>query len=322
MLSATPVKFKNRAGNFLFGILERPDGHDEENVAVVFLSPGTKMRVGPHRLYNKLSEKIVQQGYAVLRFDFTGLGDSEGEIDEPVLANVYNSIHDGRYINDTQDALDWLEREHGYTRFLLCGLCGGAITGLLAGTDDERVEGLLSLGLINVFEGGENNFSRYITDGELELLVPGYIERLKDPASWKRLLTFKSDIRAILKILMLPVKKRLRTAMDNTKSEDLPAELQHPVPDPNSNVNPKFAPAFFKMLKGNKRLLLVYSAQDRLVHEFQEKFEKKYQRYLDQFRDLYEVKIIDNANHILSDPRWEAEMHDHALDWLQRHFAT
>jgi len=38
----------------------------------------------------------------VLRFDFYGLGDSEGEIREPMLADLYGSIQMGRYVKDTR----------------------------------------------------------------------------------------------------------------------------------------------------------------------------------------------------------------------------
>ncbi len=37
----------------------------------------------------------------MLRFDFFGLGDSEGDLDETVLADVYNNIEVGRYVDDT-----------------------------------------------------------------------------------------------------------------------------------------------------------------------------------------------------------------------------
>ena len=52
------------------------------------LSPGIKMRVGPERLYRRMSEAFVAQGYSVFRFDYHGLGDSEGTLPETALASV------------------------------------------------------------------------------------------------------------------------------------------------------------------------------------------------------------------------------------------
>ncbi len=225
-MQVNPVVFANRNDQKLFGMLETPDPDRKKNIAILILSPGIKMRVGPHRLYNKLSAKMVEAGFTVLRYDFYGLGDSEGEIEERVLANVYNSIQNGRYIHDTLDAMDWMQKEYGFDQFILSGLCGGAITGLLAGYDDERVKGLLSLGLINVFEGGEDNFSRYITDGELESLKRGYLDKLTDLDSWKRLLSFRSDFRAIFKIFLLPFKKILSSIQSKSKNKEIRSWLK------------------------------------------------------------------------------------------------
>ncbi len=322
-MKTEPVVFKNRLGNRLFGILESPPNSEDrhQDIAILILSPGTKMRVGPHRMYRKLSQQLVNSGYTVLRFDFYGLGDSEGEIGERDMLNVYNSIQDGRYIHDTLDAMDWFQEQYGFSQFMLAGLCGGALTGLLSGCDDSRVKGLIALGLPSIFDGGEANFSRYVTDGQLELMIPGYLDRLKDPASWKRLLTLKSDFRVILKILLRPLKKRLQNIQQDNQKTDLPEELIKPIAKSGSNVNPKFAPAFFRMLLSQKHMLLIYSGQDRLVHEFNEKFASPYKAYLDRYKNFYDLIVIENANHILSDPDWESQMYRHSLEWIDRNFS-
>ena len=317
-MQTLPVKFENRDGYKLFGILEKPDKVDS-NITVLLLSPGIKMRVGPHRLYNKLSKKLVNLGINVFRFDFYGLGDSEGEIDESVLVNVYNSIQDGKFVNDTVDAMDWLEQKHDQKQFILGGLCGGAITGLLAGCDDNRVTGLLALGLINVFEGGEDNFSKFVTEGHLSSLKEGYIKKLTDLDSWKRLLSFKSDYRLILKILVKPFRKIFNSIKKSVERDDdsvltLPKELE------GSNVNPKFAPAFFKMLSNSKHMLLVFSGADRLLWEFEEKFESHYTKKLKPYKSQYEVLTIPQANHILGLKEWEDEMHNHVDNWISKYY--
>lgn len=317
-MQTTPVIFENRDGYKLFGVLEKPDTV-ESSVTVLLLSPGIKMRVGPHRLYNKLSKKLVDLGVNVFRFDFYGLGDSEGDIDESVLVNVYNSIQDGRFVNDTVDAIDWLEKEQAQSQFILGGLCGGAITGLLTGCDDDRVTGLLALGLINVFEGGEDNFSKFVTEGHLSSLKEGYIKKLTDFDSWKRLLSFKSDYRLILKILVKPFRKIVNSIKKSVEKDDtsvltIPKELE------GSNVNPKFAPAFFKMLTTSKKMLLIFSGADRLLWEFEEKFESHYTKKLKPYTSQYEVITIPQANHILGLKEWEDEMHAHVEIWMKQYY--
>ena len=78
----TPITFPNQDGLRLFGMLHQPAVPREGAETVLILSPGVKMRVAPHRLYNKLAERFVAMGYTVLRFDFHGLGDSEGTAPE------------------------------------------------------------------------------------------------------------------------------------------------------------------------------------------------------------------------------------------------
>ncbi|MCU7801822.1 MAG: hypothetical protein KZQ96_01390 [Candidatus Thiodiazotropha sp. (ex Lucinoma borealis)] len=317
-MKSTPIEFRNREGFKLFGILEEPI-KDRKDIAILLLSPGIKMRVGPHRLYNKLSRVLVECGFTVLRYDFYGLGDSEGVIPENVLVNVYNSIQNGRYVNDTIDAMDWMENEYDFSKFILGGLCGGAITGMLTGSNDNRVHGLIALGLINVFEGGESNFAKFVTEGQLDELKDGYLKKLTDIDSWIRILSFKSDYKTIFKIILKPFRVvTSKIKQISLKSQDsVEIEFIH---DQSSNTNPKFAPTFFSMLKQSKKMLLIYSGGDRLLWEFKEKFEEIYRSHLRAYDDLYEVITIPEANHILSLVEWEKTMHNNVRKWLMDNY--
>ncbi|MES9972623.1 MAG: alpha/beta fold hydrolase [Candidatus Thiodiazotropha sp.] len=314
---STPVTIKNRNGLKLYGILEQSES-PVKDTAILLLSPGIKMRVGPHRMYNKLSKVFVDKGFTVLRYDFYGLGDSEGALDQKVLVDVYNSIQNGRYIDDTIDAMDWLGTTYNFDKFVLGGLCGGAITGMLAGSTDERVKGLIALGLINVFEGGEDNFSKFVTEGQLEDLKKGYISKLTDIDSWKRIITLKSDFRTIFKILLKPIRvisNSIRESMSASSKKKI--EFVH---DETSNTNPRFAPTFFSMLQQSKKMLLVYSGGDRLLWEFKEKFENIYKSHLSEYSHIYELHTIPEANHILSLSEWEESMHKLVEEWLDKNF--
>lgn len=314
---STPVTIKNRNGLKLYGILEQPET-TVKDTAILLLSPGIKMRVGPHRMYNKLSKVLVDKGFTVLRYDFYGLGDSEGALDQKILVDVYNSIQNGRYIDDTIDAMDWLGATYNIDKFVLGGLCGGAITGMLAGSADERVKGLIALGLINVFEGGEDNFSKFVTEGQLEDLKKGYISKLTDIDSWKRIITLKSDFRTIFKILFKPIRVISNSIRENlTASSKNKIEFVH---DESINTNPRFAPTFFSMLQQSKKMLLVYSGGDRLLWEFKEKFENIYKSHLSDYSHIYELHTIPDANHILSLSEWEESMHKLVEEWLQKNF--
>ncbi|MES9835276.1 MAG: alpha/beta hydrolase [Candidatus Thiodiazotropha sp.] len=298
--------FKNRNGELLFVITHVPNQVEQKDAVILLLSPGVKMRVAPHRLYNKMADEFVNQGYVVARFDFSGLGDSEGEIEEDLLADFYNTVQFGRYVNDTVDAMDWAERKYKKNRFILAGLCGGAITGLLAGQVDERVEALLSLNIPVILDGSNQDKTKYLTEGQLDRLKKNYLKRLFDLKSWLRLLTFKSDYKLLFKSLIRKNKKR-----DSEKQQDNAVD---------SNINPLFEPAFMDWIDRSKKMLLIFSGSDRLTWEYNEKFATPNKDKLDAINGGFEVHVVDEANHIFSYKSWYEEMMKLSLQWLKNDY--
>ena len=169
-------------------------------VCVLLLSPGIKGRVGPHRLYLKIAERLTPLGFHVLRFDYHGLGDSEGELAERVLADMYNSIQAGRYVGDTIAAMDWMQETFGIRRFVGSGLCGGIDQRTPNGGVDSRIECLLGIGLPTVLEGGPENWARVLSQHQIVSMRNSYFSKLVDPKSLMRFLSGKSNYRTILKI--------------------------------------------------------------------------------------------------------------------------
>ena len=310
MPRSIPVTFTNRKGLKLFGILETPDSASVGDLAVLLLSPGVKMRVGPQGMYRSMAAEFLQLGLPVLRFDCYGLGDSEGTLSEELLRDVYNHIEVGRFVDDTVDAMDWMQREHGIRRFILSGLCGGAITGLLAGERDRRVVGLLGIGLTAVLASRAADASRYMTAGQLEDVRQMYARRLLSPQAWYRLLTFKADYRLIGRLV--------RGTFIRRPQGSAPTPAAAPPAD--DNANPRFPPAFFSMLSTKRPMLLVFGGSDRLQWEFEEKFVARHRDKLASLPPLWDVHIVPQANHVLSTGEWQREMLDVSRAWLQRHF--
>jgi hypothetical protein len=282
-------------------MLHEPENEVRRNVCVLLLSPGIKGRVGPHRLYLKLAAGFVSCGYHVLRFDFTGLGDADGDLAEGVLADVYNSIQSGRYVDDARAAMDWCERTNGISQFVASGLCGGSITGLLTAAVDARVRALLGLGIPVAFDGGPEDWQRHLTRGQLGRLRAGYLRRLSDPRAWLRFLSGRSSYGVMWRSLMIG-----RKAGPNRN--DGPA-----IPD---NTNPEFGPAFLSVLRSGRPIFLVFSGADRLEFEFREKFLEGHQRNVENLRSLWGLHTIPNANHVLSQPDWVEEMVSVSMRWL------
>src|SRR5262245_51019703 len=251
MADVDAVSFPNKAGQTLFGTLHGPAKPDPSRPVIVLLSPGVKMRVGPGRLYVPLTDMLCAEGFSVLRFDFYGLGDSEGELSEKLLPDVYNHIEVGRYVDDTLAAMHWLRATHGVKRFVLGGLCGGAITALLAADKDANVEGLLSLGMTVTLASNAAMPGKYMTSVQLDGRRKQYIAKLLSPKGWLRLLTFQSDYSVIWHSTLRGFRKKApaKPASATGAAGAPPAQAGPATPEQRGNANPMFPPAYFKFLE-------------------------------------------------------------------------
>lgn len=306
-----PVAFQNKRGHLLRGILHAPEPSTARGVCVLLLSPGVKGRVGPHRLYLKIAAGLVPLGFHVLRFDFYGLGDSEGELTELDLADVYNRVQGGRYVDDTLDALNWLQSTYGISRFVGSGLCGGSITALMAAESDRRIECILGIGLPTILEGGPENWARYVSSAQASALRVGYLRKLADPKSLLRFLTGKSSYSAIARVFRLLLSNE---AGGSTSRASEPSSA----PD---STNPRFASAFLAVLESNRPMVLIFSENDRLRLQFADHFERRHAVRIEPHRHMYEVHTIPRANHVLSDRDSVHELVRIASRWLTARYA-
>jgi dienelactone hydrolase len=120
----------------LVGILARPVAPaPSENAAILILNTGIIHRVGHHRMYVTISRALAELGHTVLRFDFSGIGDSDPRNDN--LSPLESCLA------DIKEAMDWLEGNRHITRVILVGLCSGADHAVLYGHTDKRVCGLV-----------------------------------------------------------------------------------------------------------------------------------------------------------------------------------
>ncbi|MBT2970603.1 MAG: hypothetical protein KME56_12890 [Candidatus Thiodiazotropha sp. (ex Ctena orbiculata)] len=119
-------------------------------------------------------------------------------------------------------------------------------------------------------------------------------------------MTFKSDYKLLLKSLIRKNKKS-----DNDKQQDNSAD---------SNLNPLFEPAFMYWIEKSKNMLLIFSGSDRLTWEYNEKFAIPNQDKLAAINGRFEVRVVDEANHIFSYKSWYEEMMKLSLQWLKNDY--
>jgi exosortase A-associated hydrolase 1 len=121
------------AGTRLWGVLTRPpQGVAPAPQAVLIAVGGPQYRVGSHRQFVQLARALARQGFASLRFDFRGMGDSDGE--QRPFERVADDLHAG--IAALAAACPQSPR------IVVWGLCDAASAALMFAGADARVAGL------------------------------------------------------------------------------------------------------------------------------------------------------------------------------------
>jgi len=131
MYNETPFFF-NDSQNRLFGILHKPVA-DDYNFGFVFCNPIVEEKLWAHRVYVNFARKLSGMGYTVLRFDYYGHGDSEGDYCDSTLATMKADI---------KSALEELRRLKNVQE---TGLLGLRMGGTLAALVSEEVDNLSKL---------------------------------------------------------------------------------------------------------------------------------------------------------------------------------
>ncbi|MBV2127716.1 hydrolase 1, exosortase A system-associated [Arsukibacterium indicum] len=141
----------------------------EANTAVLILVGGPQYRVGSHRQFVKLSRALTNAGISNLRLDFSGMGDSDGEL-QPFYRNC-------QAIKLAIDEL--LKQNTAIRQVVIWGLCDAASAALLYcyRRADSRVAGLV---LLNPWVRQQHSHAQV-------MLKHYYWQRLTSKAFWQKL---------------------------------------------------------------------------------------------------------------------------------------
>ena len=195
---AEPIRV-DCAWETLFAILARPQQATELGVVVVVGGPQT--RVGSHRQFVLLSRTLAAGGYATLRFDHRGMGDSTGE------QRDFEAI--GADIGAAIDALQ--STCPAVKAILLWGLCDAAAASLLY-WDESRDQRIVGLCLLNPWVRSETTLAR-------AQVKHYYGQRLMQKEFWVKVLRGQLNVaRAVVGLLG---KLKLAAANVGSGGEDL-----------------------------------------------------------------------------------------------------
>ncbi len=118
----------------LTGILSEPGQQRVGAPAVLLWNVGFHHRIGPFRIFVDLARRAAQLGLPALRFDVSGLGDSE------VRKDALGDLE--RAAADVREAMDYLTERSGIDRFVLVGFCSSVDAAHTVAVSDPRVVGV------------------------------------------------------------------------------------------------------------------------------------------------------------------------------------
>ena len=147
---------------------------------LVMVTGGTQTRIGSHRMYERLAKRLAEAGYPCLRYDRSGVGDSEG--DETDWRDSGPDI--------AAAAAGFRREAPEVQRLIGFGLCDGASALAFHG----RAAGLDGLVLLNP----------WLVEAQAGAPAPAavkahYRQRLTSLAGWKKLLSGSVSYRKLLK---------------------------------------------------------------------------------------------------------------------------
>ncbi len=181
----------------MFGILHLPDKPASRGLLVV--TGGPTYRVGPHRMNVTLGRELTDAGIPVMRFDFLGTGDSDGDLRTHKQGEAV--------LTDIRAAIDkFFEQAPGLENVAIWGLCRGAIRTLEYAYQDSRVSGIVLLNprVDNDKIGAVASIKHY------------YWQRLTNPEFYRKMISGKIDtiqsFKDLSKIVLAALKPSSKSA--------------------------------------------------------------------------------------------------------------
>jgi exosortase A-associated hydrolase 1 len=272
-------------GDALVGILGTPEVPAETGVVVIVGGPQT--RVGSHRQFILLSRALAAAGYAALRFDYRGMGDSEGD------QRSFETVSP-----DIAAAIGTLQvRVPTVKRVVLWGLCDGASAALLYchATQDPRITGLC---LLNPWVRSEASLAK-------TQVKHYYTQRLRQKEFWIKLLSGKVASGALSGFV-----QKIRQSNATPDNSETATALQQPFQQRMAAAWHRFPGDILLILSGDD-----YTAKEFLEHANADPAWKNFSNHAKLQR--HDVAGVD---HTFSSAASRKLAEDALMAWLPRQF--
>jgi exosortase A-associated hydrolase 1 len=274
----------------LIGIVALPASSPERQapaatLGVLVVVGGPQYRVGSHRQFVLLARSLASRGFAVMRFDCTGMGDSGGE--PKAFSDRDADIH---------AAIDtFVARVPTVAQIAIWGLCDAASAALMYAPQDARVRHLV---LLNPWVRSQAGLAR-------THLKHYYTRRLVDPIFWSNFVRGRVGVFRAMRDLVATV---LASRRPEVPSDESPLDFQT-----------RMARGW-KRFRGD--VLLICSGDDLTAREFVDHAGRdvEWRGLLEESR-VHRCNFAD-ADHTFSRAEWRDHVADETAGWLTRRTST
>ncbi|MGC3980244.1 MAG: hypothetical protein QM808_03205 [Steroidobacteraceae bacterium] len=289
------LRCQDTDGSVQFGILTAPDEDTVPETVVILFGTASNRRTGIHDNNVYWARSLAESGIACLRFDVTGLGDSE-----PRLGNSDNDL---LVPWNHTDADAWLQllRQMGVRRFGAAGLSSGGYNAFQCALAHEDVVALFGI-----------NVARYVIRQSIHEVIStqvktssSYVSALVDPKTWLRLLKGEVAVKriaaALSRRLMAALRTRIKMLHVNRSNEAVLGEAHGNM----LNI----------LKREGARVTLLYSVGDAYYFEFEQEFGPRGESLTQE--DNFKLVLLAGADHSLSHHRMARQIADLLRDFFR-----
>jgi exosortase A-associated hydrolase 1 len=273
--------------SWLYGIVAMPGQAISRGVLIVVGGP--QYRVGSHRQFVLLARDLAKHGIPTMRFDYRGMGDSDGD------PRNFEHVDD-----DIRHALDrFFSDVPSLKEVVIWGLCDAASAALFYAYRDPRVSGLV---LLNPWVRTDEGIAK-------AYLKHYYLARLTDRELWAKIVRGKFNCAgAVRSVWQLLGRAMTRKPAGSTTSSTAGEE------PPRCATLPEQMFDGLDRFKG--KVLLIMSGNDLTAKEFSDmiKGSRKWKKLLASSR--VQRRDLPQANHTFSQRDWRDQVASWTRDWI------
>lgn len=269
-------------GDTLLGMLHQPSQSLGRGVLAI-VAGGPQYKAGCCRQLNSMAQHIASLGYPVMRFDYRGMGDSEGE------CRGFEHIQD-----DLAVAIETFKKNSpGLKEVVLWGGCDAAAAAMIHGPNHPEVTGMI---IANPWVHSDETHAKVV-------LKHYYWQRLREKSFWMKLLKLRMNPLEKLRSVMDTAKQA--KASDNTDSQQDDSQLHFVT----------------RMLRGMQRyqgrIQMFMSGQSLVSKEFDELLAAS-RPWADAMASIDVTRVdMPEADQTFSSLAQQREVAEKAGQWLQ-----